>query len=138
MKRYAQFDADGFPLGFWSDDIYPSAPDEERNAAIPADAIQITTQQWRALIDNAGLRRWMDGHVVPYELPSPSVDQLWADVRAERDRRLSASDWTQVSDAPVDQVAWATYRQALRDLPETTTDPGNVLWPVPPSSGGVT
>ena len=41
-----------------------------------------------------------------------------AQVRAARDRALSASDWTQVADAPVDQEAWATYRQALRDLPE--------------------
>jgi hypothetical protein len=41
-----------------------------------------------------------------------------ANVRAARDRALSASDWTQVADAPVDQEAWATYRQALRDLPE--------------------
>ena len=41
-----------------------------------------------------------------------------AKVRAERDRRLSASDWTQVLDAPVDRTAWVLYRQALRDLPE--------------------
>lgn len=41
-----------------------------------------------------------------------------AQVRAARDRALSASDWTQVADAPVDKQAWATYRQALRDLPE--------------------
>ena len=40
-----------------------------------------------------------------------------AQVRAARDRALSASDWTQVADAPVDQEAWATYRQALRDIP---------------------
>lgn len=40
-----------------------------------------------------------------------------AQLRAARDRALSASDWTQVADAPVDQAAWATYRQALRDLP---------------------
>ena len=40
-----------------------------------------------------------------------------ATVRAARDRALANSDWTQVADAPVDQQAWATYRQALRDLP---------------------
>lgn len=40
-----------------------------------------------------------------------------AQVRAQRDRLLSDSDWTQVLDAPVDRTAWATYRQALRDLP---------------------
>ena len=41
-----------------------------------------------------------------------------AQVRAARDRALSASDWTQVADAPVDKAAWVTYRQALRDLPQ--------------------
>jgi hypothetical protein len=40
-----------------------------------------------------------------------------ANVRAARDRALAASDWTQVADAPVDKAEWATYRQALRDLP---------------------
>ena len=40
-----------------------------------------------------------------------------ANVRAARDRALANSDWTQVADAPVDKTAWATYRQALRDLP---------------------
>ena len=39
--------------------------------------------------------------------------------RIHRDRLLAASDWTQVADAPVDQPAWAAYRQALRDFPAT-------------------
>lgn len=45
------------------------------------------------------------------------VDARAAQKRAERDRALAASDWTQVLDAPVDRTAWASYRQALRDLP---------------------
>lgn len=53
-------------------------------------------------------------------------------VRAERDRLLTASDWTQVSDAPVDQAAWATYRQALRDMPEQPGFPHDVAWPGKP------
>ena len=40
-------------------------------------------------------------------------------MRTHRNRLLSASDWTQVADAPVDRDAWATYRQALRDFPAT-------------------
>lgn len=46
------------------------------------------------------------------------VDARAAQKRAERDRALSASDWTQLADAPVDKAAWATYRQELRDLPQ--------------------
>ena len=42
-------------------------------------------------------------------------------MRKVRDSMLKESDWTQVADAPVDQQAWATYRQALRDFPATWT-----------------
>ena len=35
-----------------------------------------------------------------------------------KEQVLVASDWTQVEDAPVDKAVWATYRQALRDLPQ--------------------
>lgn len=57
----------------------------------------------------------------------------WEDVRAQRDGLLSQSDWTQVADAPVDQQAWATYRQALRDLPENQSDPFDITWPQVPA-----
>jgi hypothetical protein len=44
-------------------------------------------------------------------------DQKWEQIKVWRNRELAASDWTQLPDAPVDKTAWATYRQALRDLP---------------------
>ncbi len=53
-------------------------------------------------------------------------------VRADRDRRLADSDWTQVADAPVDKAAWATYRQELRALPEQTGFPWDITWPSKP------
>jgi hypothetical protein len=53
-------------------------------------------------------------------------------VRTERDRLLTASDWTQVADAPVNQAAWAAYRQALRDVPQQSGFPKSVTWPTPP------
>jgi hypothetical protein len=59
-------------------------------------------------------------------------DLKWDAVRAERDRRLSACDWTQVADAPVDPVAWAAYRQELRDIPQDYNDPDLVVWPEKP------
>lgn len=55
-----------------------------------------------------------------------------AEVRAERNDKLTASDWTQVADAPVDKAAWATYRQALRDISEQSGFPWNVTWPDDP------
>jgi hypothetical protein len=58
--------------------------------------------------------------------------QAWADVRVERDKRLLESDWTQLPDVPLaTKDAWATYRQALRDVTEQP-DPFNIVWPTPP------
>lgn len=54
------------------------------------------------------------------------------DVRRERNNRLAASDWTQVADAPVDQSAWAAYRQSLRDLPANYSGEGPIPWPAKP------
>lgn len=56
-----------------------------------------------------------------------------AGVRAERDRLLALSDWTQLDDAPVDHVLWAAYRQALRDLPQQGGFPLAVTWPTGPA-----
>lgn len=62
-----------------------------------------------------------------------SLDASQADsVRAERNRKLTASDWTQVADAPVDKAAWAAYRQGLRDVPSQAGFPWDVTWPVEP------
>ena len=59
-------------------------------------------------------------------------DRAAAEIRTERDAKLTESDWTQVADAPVDQAAWATYRQELRDVPAQTGFPNEVTWPVAP------
>lgn len=55
-----------------------------------------------------------------------------AKVRTKRNKLLAESDWTQVADAPVDQAAWATYRQALRDITEQDGFPVNVEFPAEP------
>jgi hypothetical protein len=55
-----------------------------------------------------------------------------ARLRHWRDTELARTDWTQLSDAPVDQVAWAAYRQALRDLPASNDDPREIELPVAP------
>ena len=53
-------------------------------------------------------------------------------VRDDRTKRLSECDWTQLTDAPVDKTAWATYRQALRDVTTQEGFPWSVSWPVKP------
>lgn len=55
--------------------------------------------------------------------PEEPTDDYWLGMmRAQRDRLLAASDFTQVADDPTgNAAAWATYRQALRDAPATWT-----------------
>lgn len=52
---------------------------------------------------------------------------------AKRARLLSASDWTQLPDVPLTtKAAWATYRQALRDITAQPGYPLDIVWPVSP------
>lgn len=83
-----------------------------------------------------------DGYCYVVRAVDKTAEELAADVaskaaqvRAARDAALKASDWTQVADAPVDQQAWATYRQALRDLPDAEGFP-NVELPLTPDQQG--
>ena len=59
-----------------------------------------------------------------------------ADVLPKRQRLLYATDWTQIPNNPLtteQQAAWATYRQELRDIPQQSGYPFNVVWPVAPT-----
>jgi hypothetical protein len=53
-------------------------------------------------------------------------------VRSERNTKLTASDWTQLADSTADKAAWATYRQALRDITAQAGFPWTVDWPAQP------
>ena len=61
-------------------------------------------------------------------LPEPDLrttSESYNLLRMKRDQKLAASDWSQFPDSPLDstkKAEWATYRQALRDLPANVTD----------------
>ena len=63
---------------------------------------------------------------------SQEPERLASQIRQERNTLLSDCDWTQVSDAPVNQAAWQTYRQALRDITAQEGFPYSVIWPTKP------
>ena len=57
-------------------------------------------------------------------------------LRHYRDTLLRESDWTQFTDSPLSdskKTEWKTYRQNLRDLPATESDPENATFPTKPS-----
>jgi hypothetical protein len=53
-------------------------------------------------------------------------------VRNSRTEMLKDCDWTQLADSTADKTAWATYRQALRDVTTQTGFPWTVTWPTQP------
>ena len=53
-------------------------------------------------------------------------------VRRTRTEKLKDSDWTQIADSTADKQAWATYRQALRDISAQSGFPWTVTWPDAP------
>jgi hypothetical protein len=65
-------------------------------------------------------------------LADDPTDKLFKRIRKWRDAELVKSDWTQLADAVCDKTAWATYRQALRDLPATNADPFKIELPTAP------
>ena len=52
-----------------------------------------------------------------------------ASVRTSRTEKLNDCDWTQIADSTADKATWATYRQALRDVPTQAGFPWTVTWP---------
>lgn len=54
-------------------------------------------------------------------VPEPTQEELAASIRAERDRRITATDYLVMPDYPLDTDKLEeikAYRQALRDLPQ--------------------
>jgi len=63
----------------------------------------------------------------------PSKKTTLLDLRAERDRRIALTDWTQVSDLPQEtRDKWRPYRKALRQVPNVYKRTGKIVWPSPP------
>ena len=66
------------------------------------------------------------------------TSKAWDDLRAGRDALLFSSDifvtmdrWESYTEEKKSE--WRNYRQALRDLPQNTTDPFNPVWPIAPT-----
>ena len=56
-------------------------------------------------------------------------------IKSPRNGALAASDWTRLDDASLGAHTaeeWATYRQALRDLPATYSRVSELVWPNDP------
>ena len=72
----------------------------------------------------------------------PSINLSWVKVRAERDKKIEAFRWRIDRERDLVSLGLSTeaqltvllvYVQALRDIPQTQTDPLNIVWPIDPT-----
>ena len=71
--------------------------------------------------------------VAPHENADEVTDEYYFErFRLWRNAELIACDWTQLADSTANKTAWATYRQALRDLPASNKDPKKIVFPTQP------
>jgi hypothetical protein len=120
----------------WIEDISPLV-ENQKITELPAWA-------------NACLKLWEDMFFIESSKPQETLinyedfvsltdEQKLAQIRIERNNRLIATDWTQLSDVQASHDeswinAWKIYRQALRDLPATITDLNDVYYPSVPNA----
>ena len=64
--------------------------------------------------------------------PDATNEQKWEQIKLWRNAELNRTDWTQLTDSPADKAAWATYRQALRDLPAQGGKADDATFPTAP------
>jgi len=91
-------------------------------------SIPVGGRDWRKSV-----QPWLDlgNELLPMDIPDP-----WIAKRIERDLILQSCDWTQGADSQLSAetvAAWATYRQALRDLPATYPNGDDIAWPDTPA-----
>lgn len=106
MTTFAKLNEAGFPVAFFKEAVHgqrlvPVYGDPDENGigsvisyepnpacAIPAEAIEISEQDWLECIEHQGLRRWEDGELVVYEPPSPTLEEIRAAMPALSPRQL--------------------------------------------------
>ena len=101
--------------------------------AVPFDDYRVTSSQGITTIEN-----WNDeigDKPTPKEIEAISSEAETAvnfkAVREKRNTLLAESDWKANSDVTMSD-AWKKYRQDLRDLPASNSDPTKIVFPTKP------
>jgi hypothetical protein len=98
-------------------------------SGVNADALGLVNE------DDSGIWVDWDESVAAF----PSADEInaaadvrhWVSVRKKRDSLLAATDFYALTDVTM-LAEMTTYRQALRDLPSSTENSADVVFPTPP------
>ena len=123
-----RFPNTSFPIPFEAPDGYVPIADVQQP---DIDYTQNLVDGTPKLVGGVWTRNWLISDASTEQIAERTTGKSLM-VRNERNGRLAACDWTQLADAPVDATAWATYRQALRDVPDQPGFPWDVTWPIAP------
>lgn len=97
--------------------VQPTArPSYDDTVNTLVDSVELVNEQW--------VQKWIVENV--------AEELAIFNVRRKRDRLLSETDWLALSDNVLTED-WAAYRQALREVPQQTGFPFEVVWPIKPS-----
>lgn len=80
---------------------------------------------------DCSIQQTSDGYQI-IKNPEPTDSELAKNIRIERDMLISETDFYLMPDYPIDSnnlEELKTYRQALRDIPEQSGFPKDVIWP---------
>lgn len=118
MATYIVIDNEGYIVGQGSSTEIPAT--HPRGTVIASGSVDLRGTK----------KMYVNGIVIDTGEPLIPVSVT---VLQKRQALLLASDWTQLPDVPLEtKAAWATYRQALRDITDQPGYPQNVIWPVAP------
>ena len=116
-------------------------------AASVSGPYEVSTRDGVELIDGQWFTRFIVGPEFTDNAEATAAEQetayrtsvdnrVAASVRADRDRKLAACDWTVLADSPLTtakKTEWKTYRTALRDISAAEGFPHTMEWPTEPS-----
>lgn len=71
-------------------------------------------------------------NILQWSINEYSADEKIINIRRKRDGLLRETDWMILSDSSEANTAWLDFRQALRDVPQQSDFPDNVVWPTKP------
>lgn len=77
--------------------------------------------------------RW-DGTKVHID-PVLETEERWRRIRSERDLKLKDSDISMLRSLEINVKVqeWKAYRQSLRDIPQSQSNPKSIVWPEKPA-----
>jgi len=101
------------------------------------EVVELTDEQAAQVDASDGELFFVAGSLMTFKAKrwAENPESVKASLRPERDRLLTASDWTQLIDSPLDEdtrPVWAAYRQNLRDLTDNIDENGEVTFPTAP------